>query len=66
MPLLYLCDLFFLRSKYCAQTGFVIARMDHYCVWLNNSVGFGNHRTFMIFIFVQLAATGATAALIAR
>lgn len=40
--------------------------MDHYCVWLNNSVGFGNHRTFMVFLLVQLAATGITAALIAR
>lgn len=40
--------------------------MDHYCVWLNNSVGFGNHRAFMVFLFVQLGATAINAALIAR
>ena len=54
------------RSKYCAQTGFVIARMDHHCVWLNNSVGYGNHRTFMIFLLLQLSATSLFAVMIAR
>ena len=33
-----------IRSKYCTGSGFVVARMDHYCVWLNNCVGYGNHR----------------------
>lgn len=33
-----------LRSKFCQHSGFVVARMDHYCVWLNNAVGYGNHR----------------------
>jgi hypothetical protein len=38
------------RSKYCTNTGLVIARMDHYCIWLNVSVGYGNHRMFMLFL----------------
>jgi hypothetical protein len=38
------------RSKYCTNTGLVIARMDHYCIWLNISVGYGNHRMFMLFL----------------
>jgi DHHC palmitoyltransferase len=54
------------RSKYCAQTGFVIARMDHHCVWLNNSVGYGNHRTFTVFLLLQLTATSLFSAMIAR
>lgn len=54
------------RSKYCALTGFVIARMDHHCVWLNNSVGFGNHRVFMLFLAAQLGATAVFAVMISR
>ena len=54
------------RSKYCAQTGFVVARMDHHCVWLNNSVGYGNHRTFTVFLLFQLSATFLFAFMIAR
>lgn len=43
-----------LRSKYCTKTGAVVARMDHYCVWLNITVGFGNHRSFFIFLLSHL------------
>ena len=60
--------LFFLscRSKYCTQTGLVIARMDHYCVWLGNSVGFRNHRIFILFLITQLAATTMYSAMLIR
>ena len=47
-----------LRSKFCTQTGMVIARMDHFCMWLNNSVGYVNHRTFFVFLVTQFVATG--------
>jgi hypothetical protein len=40
-----------LRSKYCASSGYVVARMDHYCVWLNSAVGYKNHRTFIVFLY---------------
>lgn len=40
-----------LRSKFCASSGYVVARMDHYCVWLNSAVGYGNHRTFIVFLY---------------
>ena len=65
--LFFVC-LFFLsgRSKYCTQTGLVIARMDHYCVWLGNSVGFRNHRIFVLFLITQLAATTMYSAMLIR
>jgi hypothetical protein len=44
------------RSKFCASSGFVVARFDHYCVWLNTAVGFGNHRTFMVFLGTHVVA----------
>ena len=43
-----------IRSKYCTGSGFVVARMDHYCVWLNNSVGYGNHRAFYLLLLVHI------------
>lgn len=55
-----------LRSKYCSQTGTVIARMDHFCVWLNNSVGHGNHRSFIMFLVSQLVATTLFAVMLIR
>jgi hypothetical protein len=45
-----------LRAKFDAPTGLLIARHDHYCIWLDAAVGFGNHRVFMVFVFFQVAA----------
>lgn len=44
------------RSKYCSTSGFVVARFDHYCMWLNTAIGYGNHRTFMVFLYTHVAA----------
>lgn len=44
-----------LRSKFCAQSGYVVARMDHWCVWMNSTIGFNNHRMFMGFVTTFLA-----------
>jgi hypothetical protein len=42
-----------LRAKFDAPTGLLVARHDHYCIWLDTAVGFGNHRIFMVFVFCQ-------------
>lgn len=44
------------RSKYCSTSGFVVARFDHYCVWLNTAIGYGNHRIFMVFLYTHVVA----------
>ncbi|CAK9028237.1 unnamed protein product [Durusdinium trenchii] len=36
-----------LRTKYCVQTGACVEEFDHYCVWLNNTIGKANHRQFV-------------------
>ena len=45
-----------MRAKYDAPTGLLVARHDHYCIWLDTAVGFGNHRVFMVFVALQVAS----------
>ena len=42
-----------LRAKYDAPSGLLVARHDHFCVWLDTVIGFGNHRTFFFFAVFQ-------------
>lgn len=42
-----------LRTKYCTQTEGCVEEFDHYCVWLNNSIGKGNHRQFVALAFAE-------------
>lgn len=42
-----------LRTKYCVQTGACVEEFDHYCVWLNNTIGKANHRQFVGLAIVE-------------
>ena len=33
-----------LRSKFCGTSNRLVAKFDHYCPWVNNAVGAGNHK----------------------
>ncbi|XP_039257376.2 palmitoyltransferase ZDHHC17-like [Styela clava] len=43
-----------LRSKHCAVTNKCIAKFDHFCPWVYNTVGAGNHRYFIGYLFFLL------------
>jgi len=53
------------RSKYCRVTKRRIARFDHFCGWMNNSIGENNLRYFVSFlaIHVVMCAYAGTVAL---
>lgn len=55
-----------IRGKYCVHTGAVIARMDHYCIWLNMTIGFKNHRMFFFFLLAHFVTTASASALTIR
>eukprot|EP01080_Neovahlkampfia_damariscottae_P002799 gene2799-4207_t len=40
-----------LRSKHDKHSDRCVGRFDHFCIWTNRSVGFRNHRPFMVFIY---------------
>jgi palmitoyltransferase len=36
------------RAHHCVISGTCVLRMDHYCPWINNCVGFKNHKYFLL------------------
>lgn len=44
------------RAHYCAPLAKNVLRMDHYCPWLCNCVGFYNHKYFWLFLLYTACA----------
>ena len=45
------------RTHYCSAIGRNVLKMDHYCPWLANCVGYFNHKFFLLFIVYASIST---------
>lgn len=39
------------RVHHCRQTGACVLKMDHFCNWVSNCIGYRNYKYFLVFIF---------------
>eukprot|EP01090_Pellita_catalonica_P001265 TRINITY_DN10967_c0_g2_i1.p1 TRINITY_DN10967_c0_g2~~TRINITY_DN10967_c0_g2_i1.p1 ORF type:complete len:203 (+),score=9.51 TRINITY_DN10967_c0_g2_i1:253-861(+) len=55
------------RAHHCGECKKCILKMDHHCPWVNNCVGFQNHKYFINFlIYTAIMLTYAGVAFVAR
>lgn len=52
------------RAHHCSMLGICVLRMDHYCVWVANTVGLLNYKSFLLFIFYTMLAAALACALL--
>eukprot|EP00927_Polykrikos_kofoidii_P065601 TRINITY_DN6133_c0_g1_i1.p1 TRINITY_DN6133_c0_g1~~TRINITY_DN6133_c0_g1_i1.p1 ORF type:complete len:716 (+),score=94.73 TRINITY_DN6133_c0_g1_i1:166-2148(+) len=46
------------RAHFCRVTNRCVLRMDHYCPWLGNTIGFKNHKFFFLFLLYASGTCG--------
>jgi len=46
------------RAHYCHALSRNVLRMDHYCPWFGNCVGYFNHKYFFLFLFYSVISSG--------
>lgn len=44
------------RCHHCRRCGHCVLQFDHHCIWLNNCVGYGNLRSFILTVFFVTVA----------
>ncbi|KAK4533428.1 hypothetical protein CCYA_CCYA17G4310 [Cyanidiococcus yangmingshanensis] len=49
------------RTHHCSALGRCVLKMDHYCPWTNNTIGFYNHKFFVQFLYYAFLASLITA-----
>eukprot|EP00392_Amoebophrya_sp_AT5.2_P001337 g1339.t1 len=48
------------RAHFCRTQGRNVLRMDHYCGFMNNTIGYDNHKHFLLFLLYSSGLSTAT------
>lgn len=54
------------RAHHCSMTRRCVLKMDHYCVWVGNTVGLLNYKYFVLFLFWACVGCFMSAALLLK
>lgn len=54
------------RAHHCSVSGRCVLKMDHYCIWMVNTIGLLNYKAFVLFLLYTFAATTIATGILAR
>lgn len=54
------------RAHHCSVSGHCVLKMDHYCIWMVNTIGLLNYKSFLLFLIYTFVSTGIATCVLAH
>lgn len=53
------------RAHHCSVLGHCVLKMDHYCIWMVNTIGLLNYKSFLLFLIYTFVSTAIASCILA-